>query len=71
MREALDPISGDDIALPPDPELLADLTAPRWSITTSGIQVESKKDIVKRLKRSPDCGDAVVLSRMKMGVLIG
>lgn len=71
MREALDPASGDDIALPSDPELLADLTAATWSITTGGILVESKKDIVKRLKRSPDCGDAVVLSRMKIGVLIG
>lgn len=71
MREALDPVSGDNIALPPDPELLADLTAPRWKITTGGIQVESKEDIIKRLKRSPDCGDAVVLSRMKTGVLLG
>ena len=71
MREALDPVSGDNIALPPDPELLADLTAPRWKITTAGIQVESKEDIIKRLKRSPDCADAVVLSRMKSGVLLG
>ena len=71
MREALDPVSGDNIALPPDPELLADLTAPRWKITTAGIQVESKEDIVKRLKRSPDCGDAVVLSGLRSGVLIG
>jgi len=70
FREALDPVGGDDIALPPDPELLADLTTSRWSITTSGIQVESKKDIMKRLKRSPDCGDAIVLSRMKIGVFL-
>jgi hypothetical protein len=29
----------------------------------SGIQVEKKEDIAKRIGRSPDCGDAVVLAR--------
>lgn len=61
LREILDPTSGDDIALPDDPELLADLTAPKWKITSSSkIQIESKEDIQKRIGRSPDCGDAVV-----------
>lgn len=63
-REALDPNTGDDLAIAPDNELLADLTAPHWKITPSGIQVESKEDIVKRLARSTDCGDAFVLSLM-------
>ncbi|KPK86881.1 MAG: hypothetical protein AMJ81_00210 [Phycisphaerae bacterium SM23_33] len=72
MRESLDPHDGDDVALPDDPELLADLTAPKWKITTQGVQVESKEDIVKRLKRSPDCGDAVVLANLKRkGVFVG
>ncbi len=62
MREALDPLSGHDIALPPDTELKADLCSPRWKITTSGIQIESKDELKKRLGRSPDCGDAVVLA---------
>lgn len=62
MREALDPLKGDDLALAPDPELLADLVAPQWKISASGIQIESKADIIKRLGRSPDCGDAVVLA---------
>lgn len=62
LRDALDPATGDDLALPPDPELLADLCAPRWSMRTTGVLVESKEDIVKRLGRSPDCGDAVVLA---------
>lgn len=60
MREALDPSGGRDLALPPDPGLLADLCAPRWKLTASGIQVESKEDIIKRLGRSPDKGDAAV-----------
>lgn len=62
LREALDPTTGDDLALPPDPELLADLVAPRWKLGVRGIQVEDKEDIKKRLGRSPDCGDAVVLA---------
>jgi hypothetical protein len=62
LREALDPNQGDDLALPDDPELLADLCAPRWRPSASGVLIESKEDIVARLGRSPDCGDAVVLA---------
>lgn len=62
FREALDPNSGEDIALPPDPELRSDLTAPRWELTAQGIKIEKKEDIQKRLGRSPDCGDAVVMN---------
>lgn len=64
FREALDPKTGDDVALPPDPELRADLCAAKWSVSMRGILVESKEDIVKRLRRSPDCADAVVLAGM-------
>jgi hypothetical protein len=62
FREALDPVEGDNIALPPDPELEADLCAPRWQSMSNGIKIESKEDIKKRIGRSPDCADAVVLS---------
>lgn len=62
FREALDPANGDDIALPDDPELLADLCAPKWKLSTAGILIESKDDIIERLGRSPDCGDAVVMA---------
>jgi len=65
MREALDPESGDDIALPPGDELIADLVAPRWKMTTRGVTVEPKADIRKRLKRSPGKGDAIVLANYK------
>lgn len=60
FREALDPDSGDDIALPPDRELLADLTAPTWRLRMNGIQIESKDEIVARLQRSPDKGESLV-----------
>lgn len=62
MREMLDPTNGENIALPPDRELRADLCSPHWSITTGGIQIESKEDIKGRLGRSTDCGDAVVMA---------
>jgi hypothetical protein len=62
LREALDPKTGDDLALPDDSELLADLTAAKWSVTTRGIKIESKEDIKERIGRSPDCADALVLA---------
>lgn len=64
MREALDPAQdgGSVIALPDDPELLSDLTAPRYEITARGAKVEAKDDVVARLGRSPDKGDAVVMA---------
>ena len=60
MREALDPKNDTLLALPPDPELKADLCAPRWKLTASGILIESKEDIKKRIGRSPGKGDAAV-----------
>ena len=62
FREALDPESGEDIALPPDNELLADLTEPTFKLTANGYQIEEKEKIIERLGRSPDCGDAVVMN---------
>ena len=60
IREELDPATGSNLALPPDRALLADLCAPRWTLRAGRIQVETKEDIIKRLGRSPDRGDAVV-----------
>jgi len=62
MREALDPHTGDDIALPPCKELLVDLAAPRFELQTNGIKIEDKDDIKERIGRSPDYGDAVMLA---------
>ena len=60
MRERL--MEGD-IALPPDDDLTGDLVAPRYGYTSSGkLKVEDKEQIRKRLGRSPDVGDAVVLA---------
>ena len=63
LRDALKPEDGDDLALPPDRELLADLTSVRFlPLRARGIQLESKDDTKKRLGHSPDSGDAVALA---------
>ena len=62
MREALDPETGSNIALPPDPELLADLSAPKYEPTIRGVKIESKEDVQERLGRSTDKGDACVMA---------
>ena len=62
FREALDPESGEDIEIPPDIEgAIEELAAATWENTPSGILIEDKDDIIKRLKRSPDEGDAIIL----------
>lgn len=67
LRELLDPArpAHERIMLPPKQELLADLTTPTWRIITGSppkIAIETKDDLVKRLGRSPDFGDAVVMA---------
>jgi hypothetical protein len=64
MREALDPLNPSPIALPPDPQLLGDLAAPRWWISKTGITIEGKDEIKKRLGRSPDRGEGAIYANM-------
>jgi len=73
LREALDPVHGDDLALPLGNEVIADLCAARYSLTAAGIQIESKDEIKKRIGRSPDVGEAILLSnyRSDTGVIVG
>ena len=60
LREMLDPEHGKGIALPDDHMLKADLTTPTFDYTSRGdIKLEEKREIKKRLGRSPDKGDAV------------
>lgn len=66
LREALDPTNPDPIALPPDLELLGDLTAVRYKVVTMGakaaIQIRTKDEIREVLGRSPDKGDSVAMT---------
>ena len=77
LRELLHPDNDFKIALPPDAKLKAELCAPRYSVgpgvtfrdtrnhvdkTCQKIIVESKDSVVKKLGRSPDRADAVVMA---------
>jgi len=62
LRDSLDPELGDDIALPPGNEVIADLCAARYKVSAAGILIEEKSEIKKRLGRSPDVGDAIMLA---------
>jgi hypothetical protein len=63
FREALDPDQegGSPIALPPDPELRADLTAPVYEVSARGLLIEAKDKLRERLGRSPGKGDVAVM----------
>lgn len=64
FREALNPdqAGGSVVALPDDPELRAELSSVRHIPDIAKIQIESKVDVRKRLGRSPDKADAVVMA---------
>jgi hypothetical protein len=59
MREMLDPAFDPMLAIPPDDDLLGELTAPKWTEVGGKIQVEAKEDVKKRIGRSTDRADAV------------
>ena len=60
VREALDPDHGQELAIPDDPELLSELCSARWSLILSGVTVESKDEIIKRVGRSPDKAESLI-----------
>ena len=64
FREALDPeqAGGSPIALPNDPELVAQLEAVTWELTAKGIKVASKEKVEAKLRRPSNRADAVVAS---------
>jgi len=62
FREALNPETGGNIELPPDPELEEELLACTFEVKPAGIKVCPKDDIRAALKRSPDKLDAVLLA---------
>ena len=53
---------GDEVALPPDRRLAAQLAAPTWKPRGDKILIESKDDIRARLGSSTDDADAVILA---------
>ena len=67
MRDALDPADGSEVALPPGNEILADLCSARYKLTTSGVLVEEKDEIKKRIGRSPDKGESILYANLIAG----
>lgn len=64
LRDELDPDNGATLALPDDDMLTGDLTAPHWRYGRGGrILIESKDDLRKRIGRSTDTADSVVMGR--------
>jgi hypothetical protein len=62
LRDALDPTKKPTLCIPPGEVVAADLSSPRWKVMAGGkLVIESKDEIRKRIGRSPDAGDAVVL----------
>lgn len=62
LRDRLNPATGATLALPPDDQLISDLVSPRLEYDNLGrIRLEKKDQTSKRLGRSPDAGDAVVM----------
>ena len=64
FRELLDPDqpNGSPAALPPDSQLVADLSAPIYKVGSRGIEAESKESVCARLGRSTNHGDAAIMA---------
>lgn len=62
-RELLDPAGEYQVALPPDDDLIGELTVPRYGVRSDGRRyVERKEDLKKRLGRSTDVADACIMA---------
>jgi hypothetical protein len=61
LRQRLDPATST-LELPPSTALYSELSAPEYTLSARGIQVQSKEDLIRKLGRSPDIADAVVLA---------
>jgi hypothetical protein len=61
LRERLDPASSV-IELPPSAKLYSELAAPEYTLNARGILVEGKESLIKKLGRSIDLADSLVLA---------
>jgi len=73
FREMLEPDGKFGVCLPPDTDetdLIGDLTAPTYKVMSNGkILVESKESVRKRLGRSTDYADAVIMAIVGIALL--
>lgn len=70
LREALDPETGLDLAIPDDPMLRQELLAHTWLLRGDRIQIAPKEDVKELIARSPNRADALVLALMGRGQAI-
>lgn len=66
FRELLDPVNDTGVALPPDPLLLQELCAYKWTLSGKTIKVCSREDIIELIGRSPDRASAIFLANIGM-----
>lgn len=66
IRELLDPTADTGIALPPDPELLQELCAFKWTLSGYTVKVSSREDVIELIGRSPDKATAIILASMEV-----
>ncbi len=63
MRDWLDPKNKNYPALPPNDRFVEEVTDTHWKFQSNGsIIIESKEDIKKRIKRSPDVADSLAIT---------
>lgn len=62
FKRALDPDNGEGVTLPPDKQLMAELTAVIYRERSGKIQLEDKDKIRERIGVSTDKADAVVMA---------
>lgn len=63
VRELLDPANDPSMMLPPDDDLAAELAIPKWKVAPGAkLVVESKDEIRKRIGRSTDSADSVMMA---------
>lgn len=60
LREALDPVYGQGIAIPPDRELRDELASFRYGYSDRSIHMQDKDDIKARIGRSPDKSESLI-----------
>lgn len=69
FRDLLNPANGHPITLPRDQQLKAELCAPTYQLKATGILIESKEQIKKRLGRSTDKADAVIMAAERSAIM--
>jgi len=69
FRDILNPANGFNVSLPRDQQLKAELCSPTYQLKASGIMIESKQELIRRLGRSTDKADAVIMAAERTAIL--